>query len=125
MSLLALTPIDLTPGGATPTDLTAALTASPLGSNTGVTFPNTGREIVIVQTNATGASIQTSDIGTTVQGQTVPGIASPSQAASDISIYGPYPSQFDKQDGTDDVEIDFGTEADIAGVVVLRLPGVY
>jgi hypothetical protein len=124
MTLLTLTPIQLTPGGGSPTDLTAALTASPLGSNTGIVFENTGHEIVIVSTNSTGNTTVTSDIGTTVQGQAVPGVSGGTQPASDIRIYAPYPSQYDKQDGTYDVEIDFGTEADIAGVVVIRIPGV-
>ena len=126
VTLLTVTPAVLTAGGASPTSLTALLAAGGLGSNTGILFQNSGREIVFVQTNATsGGTTVTSDIGTTVQGQTVPGIAPGSaQAASTIQMYGPYPSQYDRQDGTYDIEIDFGTPANVSGVVVVHLPGV-
>lgn len=125
MALLTLTPISLVAGGGSPTDLTAALTASPLGANTGILFQNTGHEVVFVQTNATaGGTTVTSDIGTKVQGQTVPGVSGGTQPVSDIRMYGPFPSQYDVQDGTEDVEIDFGTPANVSGVVVVKIPGV-
>jgi hypothetical protein len=126
VSLLTLFPLALTPGGGSPLDVTAALAASPLGANTGILFANTGRETVYVQTNATaGGSSVTSDIGVTVQGQTVPGVAPGSaQAPSKILRYGPFPSQYNKQDGTNNVQIDFGTPANISAVVVVRQPGV-
>jgi hypothetical protein len=81
---------------------------------------------VLVQTNATaGGTTVTSDIGTKVQGQTVPGVAPGSaQAASKILAYVPYPSQYNKSDGTENIEIDFGTPANVSGVVVLKIPGV-
>lgn len=124
MTLLALTATQLVQGGGTPFNLTAALAASPLGSNTGITFPNTGRETVYVQTNATsGGTTVTSDIGTTVQGQAVPGIQV-TQAPSLIQRYGPYPSQYDAPGGANTVEIDFGTPANVSGVVVVRQGGV-
>jgi hypothetical protein len=46
VSLLALTPISLNAGAGDPTSLTAALAPSPLGSNTAITSPNTGRGVV-------------------------------------------------------------------------------
>src|SRR6266487_4170866 len=104
MTLLTLTPTNLVAGGGSPTDITDAFVS--IGSNTGVLFQNTGHEIVLVQTNSTGTTTVTSDIGTTVQGQTVPGVAPGSaQSASKIYSYGPYPTQYDKQDGTNDIEI--------------------
>lgn len=126
MSLLTLTPVSLVAGGGSPTSLTSALSASPLGSNTGVLFQNTGHEVLVVQTNATtGGTTVTSDIGTTVQGQTVPGVApGAAQAVSTIAMYGPYPSQYNRQDGTNDIEVDFGTPANVSGVVVVHIPGV-
>lgn len=126
MTVLTLAALSLTPGGAAPTDVTAALAASPLGSNTGIKYVNTGREMVLVQTNATsGGTTVTSDIGTTVQGQAVPGVEPPApQPASKIFAYGPYPSQYDKQDGTNQVEIDFGTPANVSAVLVITIPGV-
>ncbi len=125
MSLLTLTPTVLAAGGGSPSNLTALLAAGALGSNTGVLFTNSGREILVVQTGSGGSTTVTSDIGTTVQGQTVPGVAPGSaQAASTIQLYGPYPSQYDRQDGTSDIEVDFGTAANVEGVVLLYLPGV-
>lgn len=121
MTLLNLTPQPLTVGGASPTDLTTALAASLLGSNTGILFPNDLRSIVIVQ--ATAATTVTSEIGVTVEGESVPGVPG-NIAAAGIYLYAPYPSQFDKQDGTGDVEVDFGTPASVGGVVVVHIPGV-
>jgi len=123
MALLTLTPTQLTPGGGGPTNLTAALAASPLGANTGVVFQNDGKTIVFVQTNATGSTTVTSDIGVTIQGQAVPGVQV-SEALSLIYMFGPYPSQYNRQDGTNNLEIDIGTPANVAGVVAIRVPGV-
>jgi hypothetical protein len=125
-ALVALTPITLTPGGGSPTSLTAALAAAPwTSSNTGITFSNSGHEVVFVQTNSTGTSTVTSDIGTTVLGEgvasVVPGAA---QALSTIAMYGPYQAQYDEPGSTNIVEVDFGTPLDIAAVVVVRIPGV-
>lgn len=127
VSLLTLDPIDLVPGGGAPTDLTAALAASLLGSNTGILFPNTGHEVVYIQTNATsGGSTVSSDIGATIQGQAVPAKQPPSpQAASKILMYGPYPSQYNKPDGSGHVQIDIGTPANVTGIVVVRQGGVF
>lgn len=126
MSLLTLTPIELAAGGGTPFDLTAELAASPLGSNTGILFANTGRELVIIQTDSTaGGTTVTSDIGTQVLGQTVPGITPASALpVSDITILAAFSSEYDRQDGSRDVEIDFGTPANVTGVVVVRPPAV-
>lgn len=125
-ALAALVPIVLTPGGLTPLDQTATLAASPLASGaTGITFPNTGRETVIVQTGSGGNTTVVSNIGTTVQGQAVTA-ESFTQPATKIQEYGPYPSQFDAQNAANPptVEIDFGTPANVTAVFVKRLPGV-
>lgn len=122
MSLQTVAPTNLA-GSATATDLTAALAAGTLGGGvTGILFQNTGHELVFVQTNSSGNTTDTSDIGVTIQGQAVPGIAV-TEAASKIYIFGTFSSQFNKTDGTNDIEMDFGTPADIAGVVVLHVPG--
>jgi hypothetical protein len=124
VTLLTVSPTTLTAGGGSPTNLTSALSGSPLSSNTGILFQNTGHEVVVVQTGSGGSTTVSSDIGTTVQGQTVPAVSGGTQAASQIVLYGPYPSQYDRQDGTNDIEIDFGTGANVSGVVVLHIPGV-
>ena len=120
MSLLALTATRLTPGGLSPTNLTAALTA--LGSNTGVTFPNTGREILLVSSGSSPTT-PTSKIGTTVQGQAVASEVASALATTAWSSLGPYPSQFDAQDGTQTVEIDFSSSTNIS-VLLIQIPGV-
>jgi hypothetical protein len=124
MSLLTLTAIVLTPGGGAPENITTALSGSPLSPNTGILFQNTGRETVIVQTNSTaGGTTVTSDIGTTIQGQAVPGVTV-TEPLSTIEEFGPFPSQYNKTDGTNDIEIDFGTPANVTGVIVVRQGGV-
>ena len=120
MTILTLTPVNLVAGGASPTSLTDNLTS--IGSNTGIKFQNTGREVIAVVT--TGTTTVTSDIGTTVQGQAVPGVSGGTLAGSKTYLLGPFPSQYDVQDGTNDVEIDFGTPANISGIACLHLPGV-
>lgn len=120
MTLLNLTAVQLGQGGGSPSNLTSALTA--LGSNTGVLFPNTGREILVVSVGSTPTT-PTSDIGTTVQGQSVPGVSGGALPTSAISILGPWPSQYDRQDGTLDVEIDFSAQTNVS-VALLHIPGV-
>lgn len=124
MTLLSLSPTNLAVGGGSPTDISAAAFTS-IGANTGVLFQNTGREILLVQTGSGGSTTVTSDIGVTVQGQTVPGVAPGSaQPASKTYVYGPYPAQYDEQNGTQDIEVDFGTQANVSGVLLLHIPGV-
>ena len=118
MALLALTPTAFTK--TTPTNVTTALTA--LGANTGVLFPNTGREILVISTGTT-ATTGTSDIGITVQGQAVPGVTSGALAVSSISVLGPWASQFDRTDGSYDVEVDFSSAAGVS-VALLQMVGV-
>jgi hypothetical protein len=120
VALLDLTPARLSLGGGTPTNLTTALAGSALGSDTGIVVPNDLRTILFVQ--ATAATTVTSLIGTTVQGQTVPGVTGNISAAG-IYIYGVYPSQYDRPDGTTDIEVDFGTPGSVSGVVAISVPG--
>jgi hypothetical protein len=120
VTILSLTPANLSLGGGTPSDLTTLLAAGSIGASTGVKFPNDLRTILFVQ--ATAATTVTSQIGTTVQGQTVPGVTGNISAAG-IYMYGPYPSQYDLNDGSTDIEVDFGTQASISGVVALHIPG--
>lgn len=110
MALLSLTPTVL--GKATtPVNVTSALTS--LGANTGVLFSNSGKEFLVVSVGTT-ATTGTSDIGITVQGQTVPGVSSGAISTSATSILGPWPSQFDRTDGSYDVEVDFSSSAGVS-----------
>jgi hypothetical protein len=122
MTLLTITPTTLTPGGGSPTSLTTLLAAGGLSSNTGVVFQNTGHEIIIIQTTS-ATTVVTSDIGTTVQGQPVTGLPSGTLAEPDIYVFGPYPSQYEEQNGTFDIELDFSVQTGV-NVVILRIPGV-
>ena len=122
VTLQTVSPTQLGIGGGSPLDLTTALSGSAFtDSNTGVLFTNTGRCVLVVEASA--ATTVTSDIGTTVQGQTVPGVTGDIDAAG-IYFYGPYPSQYDRQDGTNDIEVDFGTPASVTAVLLLEIPGV-
>lgn len=120
MSLLTLTQTSLTQGGASPTNLTTSFTS--LGANTGVKFANNGRVALFVQVGGT-ATTATSDIGVTVQGEPVTGQSSGALTVSDISVLGPWPSQFDKTDGTNDVQVDFDVQAGVS-VALIYMPGV-
>ena len=39
-------------------------------------------------------------------------------------MFGPFPSEFNKTDETNDIEIDFGTPDNVTGVVVVHQAGV-
>ena len=71
--LLTLTPSTLVVAGTSAVNLTAAFAA--LGANTGVLFVNNGRRVLAVNVDGTPTTA-TSQIGTTVQGQTVTGVSS-------------------------------------------------
>ncbi len=118
MTLLTLTATPVTK--AAPLNLTALLTS--LGANTGVLFTNTGRELLLVSVGATPTT-PTSDIGLTIQGQTVPGVSGGALATTAISCLGPYPSQFNKTDGTYEVEIDFSSNTSVL-VALIQMVGV-
>jgi hypothetical protein len=118
VSLLTLNPVQATK--ALPLNLTEALV--PLGSNTGVLFTNTGRELLVVSVGTT-ATTATSQIGLTIQGQTVPGVSSGPLDVSAISVLGPWPSQFDRTDGTYQVEVDFSSATDVS-VALIQMVGV-
>ena len=120
--LLTLTPSTLVVAGTSGVNLTTALAANPLGSNTGVLFVNNGRRVLAVQLGTT-ASTATSQIGTTVQGQTVTGVSSGALTVSAITFLGPWPIAFDRTDGSFDVEIDFSSSISV-NVALLEIPGV-
>lgn len=115
MTLLSLTatPQPKTGAGA-PLNLTALLAAGTLGSNTGVSFTNTGREVLYVST-AVGGSTCTVAIGTTIEGQSVASLT-PTLTASTIGILGPFPADENQPGGT--MTITFGTPANVTVALV-------
>lgn len=118
--LLTLTPSTLVVAGTSAVNLTTALTS--LGANTGVLFVNNGRRVLAVFVDGTPTTA-TSQIGTTVQGQTVTGVSSGALATTAITFLGPWPIAFDRTDGSFDVEIDFSSSTGVT-VALLEIPGV-
>lgn len=119
MSRLALTPTALT--RLTALDLTTAIAAGTLGSNTGVSFANSGREFLAVSV-AAGSSTCTVNIGTTIEGQAVTALT-PTVAASNTSLLGPFPADVNQTGGNaGQVFIDFGTPANVT-VALLQFNG--
>lgn len=116
---LTATPFPKT-GASAPLNLTALLTAGSLGANTGVTWSNTGREILYVQLGASASTCQIL-IGTTIEGQTVPALT-PTLVTSAINVIGPFPS--DEQSATGTMTVTFGTPANVTGVALLQFIGV-
>lgn len=120
MARLSMTATKQTLPTSTPLNLTTLLAAGTLGSNTGVSFQNTGREVLWIQSgaSATTANVQ---IGTTVEGQPVTAITE-TLIASDIQAIGPFPVDFNQAGGL--VYVDFATPADVTGVALIQNAGV-
>ncbi|MEU8920296.1 hypothetical protein AB0D10_05070 [Kitasatospora sp. NPDC048545] len=108
-------------GAASPLNLTALLTAGTLGANTGVSFVNTGREVLHISMGA-GASTVIVNIGTTIEGQSVTAITA-SLTSSATNIVGPFPSDENQPNGQ--IYVDFGTPASVNGVALLQNAGVF
>jgi hypothetical protein len=123
MTLLTLT---ATPqprtGDDAPLNLTALLAAGSLGSNTGIQFQNSNREVLYVQ-QGTAATAVTVTIGTTVEGQAVQS-KTYAGVASAIQMLGPFDTDFDVQPG-DWVQVTFATPADVTGVALVANAGAY
>jgi hypothetical protein len=118
--LLTLSPVNLIAGATAPVQLTSALQA--LSTNTGVLFVNNGRVILVVSVGST-ATTATSQIGVTIQGQAVAGVSSGALTTNAISFLGPWPVQFDRTDGSFDVEVDFSSSTNVS-VALINVPGV-
>lgn len=117
MARLALTPTVLTK--ATPLNATSGQVA--LTGFTGVSYVNTGREFLVFVVGST-ASTLTENIGLTIQGQTV-AAPTPALTTSATNIVGPFPSQFNQTDGSNNIFIDLSS---VVGVTVMlcQMPGV-
>jgi hypothetical protein len=110
------------PAAGAPLNLTALLAAGALGSNTGVEFTNSGREVLYVQCG-TAASTIVVTIGSTVEGQPVTSLTL-NGVTSDIVMIGPFNTDFDVQPGSL-VEVTFGTPANVSGVALVANSGAY
>jgi hypothetical protein len=109
-------------GTGAPVNLTALLAAGGLGSNTGVEFTNSGREVLYVQQTSTPTTIIVA-IGTTVEGEPVTPITF-SGVASAIQMVGPFNQDEDFQPGGI-IEVTFGVAADITAVALVQNTGIY
>ncbi|WP_157536215.1 hypothetical protein [Kitasatospora mediocidica] len=115
MTLLTLNPTQQPrTGSAAPVNLTSLMAAGVLGSNTGVSFANTGREVLFVNV-ASGGSTCSIAIGTTIEGQPVTALT-PTLTASAINVLGPFPSDENQPGGT--MQITFGTTANVTVALV-------
>lgn len=119
MSLLTLTPSQLPmTGAAAPLNLTTLAAAGTLGSNTGVTWSNTGREFLVVNV-ASGGSTCSIAIGTTIEGQPVAPLT-PTLVSSAWNVIGPFPT--DEEVGGM-IQVTFGTPANVT-VALVQFVGV-
>lgn len=122
MTILTLTPtVQPRTGSTAPLNLTALLAAGSLGSNTGVSFANTGKEVLYFQLGSS-ASTDVVAIGATVEGQSVTAI-NESPTVSAISMVGPFDSDEDQPGGT--IQVTFGTPANVTGVALVQNAGAY
>ena len=97
-------------------------TFTSLGSNTGMTFQNTGKELILVATTGNGTTV-TEKIGSTVQGQSVTAPTVTVQATTPTpEILGPFPSDYNAPGGNT-VELDFSSSTGVS-VAVIRFQGV-
>jgi hypothetical protein len=120
VSLLSLTATQQPKtGSGAPVNLTALMAAGTLGANTGVSFTNTGREVLFVNV-AVGGSTCSIAIGTTIEGQAVAPIT-PTLTASAVNVLGPFPADENQPGGL--MTITFGTPANVT-VALLQNAGV-
>lgn len=121
MARLALTPTaQPKTGSAAPVNLTSLLAAGTLGSNTGVSFTNTGREVLYVQSGATATTANVA-VGTTIEGQTVPAIPLTLHASA-VDMIGPFPTDENQPSGQ--IYVDFAAAANVTGVALVQNGGV-
>lgn len=115
MARLALTPQVHSYNG-------VAVTYQAMTGYTGVSWSNTGREVLWVNLGST-ATTETENIGVSVLGQAVTALTQ-TPTVSAITPYGPYPSVFNQpSSGTNQVWIDFSSVVGLT-VALLQIPGV-
>lgn len=119
MTLLTLTPTAQPRSGAA-VNLTTLLAAGTLSPNTGVSFANTGREVLYVQQSATPSTIVV-QIGTLIEGQAVSSITI-TGVASDIQMVGPFDT-IENQPGGNLIQVTFGTPGNVTSVALVQNAG--
>lgn len=120
MTLLSLTPTQQPrTGAAAPVNLTSLMAAGTLGANTGVSFTNTGKEVLYANVTSGGSTCSVA-VGTTVEGQSVNPIPL-TLSSSAINVIGPFPADENQPGGT--IQVTFGTPANVT-VALLQNAGV-
>jgi hypothetical protein len=127
MTVLALGP-GVSPGyqalvGNGVVDLTAATLAT-LGANTGITFPNIPGLTLVICKTVTGDPLATITPGAQILGQSVAAIAFAEAVAAHMYLLGPFYT-LDANAGGNLVQVNFGTPANVSGVLVVQSGGVY
>lgn len=108
-------------GSNAPLDVTAGLTAGALTAGAaGVQFANTETEVLKVSVG-TGPVTATVNIGTEVEGKTVPGLQFDLPTTGHVYELGPFPLDEDQSGG--DITVDFDTPANVAGVLLVQNVG--
>lgn len=120
MSLLTLTPTQMPRTGSTaPLNVTSLMAAGVIGSNSGATWANTGREVLLINV-ASGGSTASIVIGTTIEGQAVSPI-SLTLTASAVNMVGPFATD---ETLAGQMTVNFGTAANISGIALVQYVGV-
>ena len=118
MANMALTPTILTPDQSF---FNATSAAQALTGFTGITFPNTGNQL-LVWVNGSTPSNATVVVGTTVLGQAVANIGPLAIPVSATSVMGPFHSVLEAP-GTPTVTITLSSVTGLS-VALIQLPGV-
>lgn len=93
-----------------------------LGSNSGMTFQNSGREFVLVATTGTATTVS-EKIGKTVQGsQPPPNTVSVQATTPTPEFIGPFSTDYNQPGGGNLVELDFSANTGVS-VAVVRYQG--
>jgi hypothetical protein len=103
---------------------TTAMTYATLGANTGITFPNIPGLTLVFCKTVTGDPAATITPGAQILGVSIPAIAFTEATPAHVYLLGPFYT-VDANAGTNTVQINFGTPANVSGVVVIQSGGVY
>jgi|SRR5579872_5301489 len=103
---------------------TTALSLATLGANTGITFPNLPGTTLVLCKTVTGDPGASITPGAQILGVSIPAISLVEATPAHVYLLGPF-FTLDANAGTNLVQINFTTPADVSGVCVLQLGGVY
>ena len=103
---------------------TTALTYATLGANTGILFPNIPGLTLVLCKTVTGDPGATITPGAQILGFSIAAIPLVEAVAAHVYLLGPFYT-LDALAGTNQVQINFATPANVSGVCVLQSGGVY